>query len=130
MVNRTAAPLLLRTGDKVKLEQWVRSTSIPAGLVSRARLVLLAAEGVANQNIAVQVGMSRPTVNRWRARYARSGMAGLADLKRPGRPRTVDQSKIITETLKLQPAGLVVTRWSSRLLASQVRVDHATVSAI
>jgi hypothetical protein len=45
-------------------------------------------------------------------------------------PRRVDQSKIITETLKLQPAGLVVTRWSSRLLASQVRVDHATVSAI
>ena len=128
MVNRAAAPLLLRTGDKVKLEQWVRSTSIPAGLASRARLVLLAAEGVANQNIAVQVGMSRPTVNRWRARYARSGMAGLADLKRPGRPRTVDQSKIITETLTPPPRSLGVTHWSSRLLAARVGVDHSTVA--
>jgi transposase len=128
MVNRTAAPLLLRTGDKVKLEQWVRSTSIPAGLASRARLVLLAAEGVANQDIAVQVGMSRPTVNRWRARYARSGMAGLADLKRPGRPRTVDQSKIITETLTPPPRSLGVTHWSSRLLAARVGVDHSTVA--
>ena len=45
-------------------------------------------------------------------------------------PRRVDQSKIITEMLKLPPAALVVTRWSSRLLASQVGVDHATVPAI
>ena len=52
MVNRTAAALVLRDGDKPRLEQWVRSTAMPAGLVSRARLVLLASEGVANQDIA------------------------------------------------------------------------------
>jgi len=56
-------------------------------LVSRARLVLLASEGVANQDIAAQVGMSRPTVNRWRNRYVAKGIPGLVDVKRPGRPR-------------------------------------------
>ena len=90
MVNRTAAPLLLRVGDLPRLEQLVRATTGPAGLASRARVVLLAAEGVANQDIAAQVGMSRPTVNRWRARYDAQGIAGLADVQRPGRPKMVD----------------------------------------
>ncbi len=130
MANRTAAPLLLRVGDRPKLEQLVRSTSAPAGLVSRARVVLLASDGMANQDIAAQVGMSRPTVNRWRARYAESGLAGLADEKRPGRPRRVDRAKIITATLRSPPATLGVTHWSSRLLAPRLGVDHATVAAV
>jgi transposase len=130
VANRTAAPLLLRVGDKPKLEQLVRSTTAPAGVVSRARLVLLASDGVANQDIAVQVGMSRPTVNRWRARYAESGIAGLADERRPGRPRQVDRATIITATLSPPPATLGVTHWSSRLLAPRLGVDHATVAAV
>jgi len=128
MVNRTAAALVLRDGDKPKLEQWVRSTSIPAGLASRARLVLLAAEGVANQDIAAQVGMSRPTVNRWRKRYVAKGILGLADAKRPGRPRKVDHVKIISATLKPPPKSLGVTHWSSRLLAPRLGVHHSTVA--
>jgi transposase len=129
VANRTAAPLLLRVGDKPRLEQLLRSTTVSAGLASRARVVLLAADGVANHDIAAQVGVSRPTVNRWRSRYAAHGMAGLSDAKRPGRPRRVDQSKIITETLKPPPPSLGVTHWSSRLLAGRVGVDHATVAA-
>ena len=121
--------MLLRVGDKTRLEQLLRSTTVPAGLASRARVVLLAAEGVANHDIAAQVGVSRPTVNRWRSRYAAHGMAGLSDVKRPGRPRSVDQSKIIAETLKPPPPSLGVTHWSSRLLAGRVGVDHATVAA-
>jgi transposase len=77
----------MRDGDKARLEHWVRSTSMPAGVVSRARLVWLASEGVANQDMAARVGMSRPTVNRWRNRYVAKGMPGLVDVKRPGRPR-------------------------------------------
>ena len=130
MANRTAAPLLLRVGDRPMLEQLVRSTTAPAGVVSRARLVLLASDGVANQDIAVQVGMSRPTVNRWRARYVEAGIAGLADERRPGRPRRVDRATIITATLSPPPAALGVTHWSSRLLAPRLGVDHATVAAV
>jgi transposase len=122
--------LLLRDGDKARLEQLLRARSGPAGLASRARVVLLAAEGVANREIAVQVGMSRPTVNRWRSRYAAQGIAGLADQQRPGRPRSIDQSKIIAATLTPPPKGLGVTHWSSRLLAPRLGVDHATVAAV
>jgi transposase len=91
-------------------------------------VVLLASDGVANYEIAALVGMSRPTVNRWRSRYAAFGMAGLKDVQRPGRPRTVDQAKIITETLKPPPKSLGVTHWSSRLIADRVGVDHSTVA--
>ena len=61
--------------------------------------------------------MSRPTVNLWRYRYAEAGLAGLAGVRPPGRPRTVDRAKIITATLTPPPKALGVTHWSSRLLA-------------
>ena len=103
MVNHTAPALLLRVGDKPKLEKLVRATTGPSGLAARARVVLLAAAGVANYEIAALVGMSRPTVNRWRARYAARGIDGLADEQRPGRPKTIDQAKIVAATLPPPP---------------------------
>ena len=129
MANRTAPALLLRAGDRQKLERLVRSTTASSGLAGRARVVLLASEGVANYEIAARVGMSRPTVNRWRVRYAELGMAGLGDQKRSGRPRTVDQAKIIAATLTPPSKSLGVTHWSSRLLAPRLGVDHSTVAA-
>jgi len=116
-------------GDKPKLEELIRSTTAPADLAGRARVVLLASEGVPNYEIAALVGMSRPTVNRWRSRYAACGMAGLENRKRPRRTRIVDQAKIITETLKPPPKSLGVTHWS-RLLARRVGVDHSTVAHV
>jgi len=74
-----------------------------AGRAKRARIVLLAAQGVANQDIAAVVGVTRPTVNLWRRRYAEAGMAGLADQDRSGRPRTIDQARIVTATLTPPP---------------------------
>ena len=67
-------------------------------MAQRARIVLLASEGLRNAEIADRVGVSRPTVNVWRSRYVDAGMAGLVDVDRPGRPKTVDQRKIIAET--------------------------------
>ncbi|MBC7561077.1 MAG: helix-turn-helix domain-containing protein, partial [Dermatophilaceae bacterium] len=57
-----------------------------AGLAQRARIVLLAAQGVSNTAIAAMVGVSRPTVILWRNRYAAAGIGGLGDLARSGRP--------------------------------------------
>jgi hypothetical protein len=57
----------------------------------------------------------------------RCWLAGLVDVDRPGRPKTVDQRKIIAETLRPPPARLGVTHWSSRLLANRLKLDHATV---
>ena len=60
-----ARPLRLREGDRGRLEAVMRSSTVAAGLAQRARIVLLAADGVANTEIAERVGVSRPTVNAW-----------------------------------------------------------------
>ena len=73
MAGATAEPLLLRENDRDELVGLTRSSSVGAGLAQRARIVLLAAEGTPNAEIAERVGVSRPTVNAWRARYAERG---------------------------------------------------------
>jgi len=127
MAHPAAPPLLLRVGDHEELTRLVRASSVRAGLAQRARIVLLASEGLRNAEIAERVGVSRPTVNVWRSRYVDAGLAGLVDGDRPGRPKTVDQQKIIAETLRPPPARLGVTHWSSRLLGNRLKLDHATV---
>ena len=87
MPHPGAPALLLRVGDHERLTASVRSGSVRAALAQRARIVLLAAEGMLNTEIAERVGVSRPTVNRWRARYPTAGIDGLVDEDRPGRPR-------------------------------------------
>lgn len=130
MANRTAARLVLRDGDRARLERMTRSATGAAAAAQRARIVLLAADGVANCVIAERVGVSRPTVNQWRARYVEGGIAGLADVPRPGRPRQIDRSAVLTATLTPPPASLGVTHWSSRLLATRLKIDHASVAGI
>ena len=129
MAGVIAEPLLLREGDRDQLVGLTRSSAGRAGLAVRARIVLLAAEGTPNVEIARLVGVSRPTVNTWRVRYVEYGMAGLADEKRPGRRRSVDPRRIVTETLTPPPARLGVTHWSSRLLAERLGTSHVTVAA-
>ena len=128
MAGATAEPLLLRDNDREELVGLTRSSSVGAGLAARARIVLLAAEGTPNVEIARLVGVSRPTVNAWRARYAERGLAGLADEKRSGRKRSIDQRRIVAETLTPPPASLGVTHWSSRLLADRLGTSHVTVA--
>jgi transposase/DNA-binding CsgD family transcriptional regulator len=123
-----AAPLGLRDGDRERLSALTRASSAPAGLALRARIVLLAAEGVSHTEIAERVGVSRPTVIAWRSRYERFGLAGLEDRPRSGRPRVIDHRAVIAATLRPPPARLGVTHWSSRLLAERLGIDHATVA--
>jgi transposase/DNA-binding CsgD family transcriptional regulator len=128
-----AAPLVLREGDRERLGSLMRSSSAPAGLVKRARIVLLAADGVSNTEIAAMVGVSRPTVISWRSRYEQSGLAGLEDQARSGRPAEVDEIDVVVATLSdggRPPAELGVTHWSSRLLAAKLGTSFATVARI
>ena len=99
-----------------------------AGLAKRATVVLLAADGALNTAISEQVGLSRPRVIGWRQRYQRSGIPGLADAPRSGRPRQIDHAVIVSKTLKPPPKRLGVTHWSSRLLAAELGVGMATVA--
>ena len=86
MANKPAPALPLRDGDQAILEKVVRSSATTAGAAQRARIVLLASQGVANALISELVGVSRPTVNLWRGRYLEHGLEGLVDIPRPGRP--------------------------------------------
>jgi transposase len=125
-----AAPLALRVGDGPRLTAMARSQTITAAAAQRARIVLLAADGVPNAEIALRVGVSRPTVVGWRQRYAEAGIAGLADLDRPGRPPVVDEADVVVATLTAPPAELGVTHWSARLLARQLGISFATVARL
>jgi len=128
-MSHPAAPaLVVRDGDVEVLLGWTRSTSMRAGLVQRARIILLASEGVPNTRIAAAVGVSVPTVLAWRGKYQARGLAGLDDEQRSGRPREIDRRKIITATLTPPPASLGVTHWSSRLLARHLKTDFSTVA--
>lgn len=130
MPNRTAPALVLREGDRPRLEALLRSATVPAGVAQRARIVLLASEGLANYEIAERAGVTRPTVNLWRSRYAEQGMAGLDGVRPPGRPRSVDRAKVVAATLTPPPRSLGVTHWSSRLLGDRLGIEHSTVASI
>lgn len=128
MANRPAPALTLREGDREELIRWTRSTTIRAGLVLRARIVLAAASGEANEAIADRLGTSRTTVVKWRGRYQAKGLAGLVDEPRSGRPRHVDQCAIVAATLAPPPKKYGVTHWSTRLLARHLGLGDATVA--
>lgn len=106
----------------------MRASTVRAGLAQRARIVLLAADGMKNAEIAERTGSSRPTVNQWRRRYVESGVAGLDDVRRPGRPRRIDHAAIVSATLRPPPKKLGVTHWSTRLLGKHLGVSDATVA--
>ena len=128
MANRPAPALILRSGDREELERWTRASRVPASAAKRARIVLLAADGMANTRIAELVGSTVTTVLAWRERYQAKGLTGLVDEPRPGRPRTLDHRAIVTATLKPPPKKLGVTHWSTRLLAAQLKVSNSSIA--
>lgn len=128
MAHAAAPALILREADAAELRRWTSSTTLRSGLSKRARIVLLAADGVANSRIAEAVDASVVTVLKWRTRYEESGIAGLADGERAGRPRRVDPADIVTATLVPPPKKYGVTHWSSRLLAQRLSIGNATVA--
>ena len=88
---------------------WLRSPSVRAGLAQRARIVLLAADGVGTGEIVHRVGVSKPAVIRWKRRYASDGLAGLDDRPKSGRPPMIDPLAIVLATLEPPPERLGVT---------------------
>lgn len=124
--------------DRVELTRRVRAKGAPAREVERARIVLLAADGIPGKQIAARVGCAEPTVVMWRSRFAERGLAGLVDAPRSGKPATIPQAvrdEILAITLTEPPVELGITHWSSRLLADRLRragkpVSHATVARV
>jgi transposase-like protein/transposase len=124
----SSAALVLSDQDRQTLESWTRSSTVSAGQRERAEIVLAVAGGAGISGAARRLGLSRPTAIKWRDRFAASGIEGLADQPRSGRPKTIDQAQIIAATFEPPPESLAVTHWSSRLLASHLGVGDATVA--
>ena len=122
--------LVLRAGDESRLSSLVRSSTVEAGLAQRARIVLLAAQGVPNAEIARRVGVSRPTVIQWRNRYEAGGISALGDLDRSGRPPVIDDVAVVVATVQAPPEALGVTHWSARLLGKHLGISFASVARI
>lgn len=108
----------------------MRSSTVEAGLAQRARIVLLAAQGVPNAEIARRVGVSRPTVIQWRNRYEAGGISALGDLDRSGRPPVIDDVAVVVATVQAPPVALGVTHWSARLLGKHLGISFASVARI
>ena len=123
-----SATLTVSDEDRSTLTTWIRSSTVSAGHAERAAIVLACAEGSGTSEAARRLGVSRPTVIKWRDRFAEHGMAGLDDEPRSGRPKTVDDAAIIAATLDPPPERLGVTHWSTRLLARHLGVGDATVA--
>ncbi len=123
-----ASPLAVSDQDRQTLESWTRSSTVSAGQRERALIVLAVADGAGVSGAARSLGVSRPTVIKWRDRFAAHGLAGLADEPRSGRPKRIDDAVIIAATLEPPPATLGVTHWSSRLLGKHLGIGDATVA--
>ena len=131
-MRRPAEALDLDAEQRRALESILRSRTAEQRVVMRTRIVLSAAEGRANQAIAQELKVSRPTVLQWRARFAQGGVeALLRDAPRPGRPRVIDARKVeavVEATLHSKPA--VATHWSVRTMAEVQDISPATVQRI
>ncbi len=112
------------------LESWVRRPKTSQALALRSRIVLACAVGGTNGQVAAAVGVSLPTVAKWRGRFAIDRLEGLTDEPRPGRPRTVTDDQVhdvITTTLEAAPPN-GDTHWSTRSMAKASGLSQSTVS--
>ena len=112
---RYAAKVWLSQEARDDLERFSRSRTLPARLVERARIILRAAVGQENQQIADELGLCRQTVGRWRERFATAQIDGLEDRPRSGRPARI-LSPTIDEVVRLttQEKPAAETHWSTR----------------
>ena len=131
-MSRRADPIFLSDQERTTLQTWARARSQPLRVVQRAKIILLAADGVESWQIARRVGTSRPTVQLWRERFLALRTAGLEkDAPRPGRIPPISDAQraaIVEATLHRRPPS--ATHWSTRLMAKAQGVSEATVRRI
>ncbi len=129
---RIAPPVELDADQRPRLEAIVRSRKLPARLIERSRIVLLAAAGKQNKQIAAALNITPEKAARWRKRYLELGLAGLAkDAPRPGRKPTISAQRVralIRKTTQQTPSN--ATHWSTRSMAAAMDISEASVRRI
>ena len=123
--------VVLEEEQRAELESFSRSRALSHALVVRAQIVLLAAEGKQNKEIAETLRVSRQTVAKWRGRFVSGGIEGLYDEYRSGRPRSIEDDQIaelVSKTLSSKPEGQ--TQWSCREMAEATGISKSTVQRV
>ena len=127
-----ARALAIDENQRTRLRFLATSGKTPQKVALRARIVLLASEGVPNNAIAARLGTTRPTVLLWRARFSQRGAPGLLkDAPRPGRKKAISPEvvkQVVETTLHSAPRG--ATHWTTRTLAQAQGLSHMTVQRI
>lgn len=121
---RADAAIALQREQRLELEKAARSRRTPQAVAQRVRIVLMTADGIAPSGIGELLGVSQPTIRKWRARYAEDGLAGLRNEPRPGRPRTLDDQRVadlLNQALQTRPAKQ--THWSVRTFAAEANIS-------
>jgi transposase len=129
---RIAPAIVLSPGQRAALEQRAKSRSLPARVVERASIVLLAADGQQDKEIAATLRMTPKKISRWRKRFLTLGMAGLErDAPRPGRTPKINAGlirRVVNLTTREKPSK--ATHWSTRSMARTVGISEASVRRI
>ncbi len=129
---RAAPPIKLSDGDRVLLERWARGRSTPVRLVMRSKIVLLAAAGLLNKEIAQKLGCGSKTVCLWRQRFAQQGLAGIEKDAPRGGKRTKQSEALVQRILykTRHESPVSGTRWSTRSLALALGTSPAMVQRV
>lgn len=129
---RVAPHVVLTDEQQRTLQQWARGRFLPSRQVERARVVLLAAAGKQDLEIAAEVGISNQKAARWRKRFLEMGLAGLEkDAPRPGRTPTITSDKVqqvVRKTTQEKPSN--ATHWSTRTMAQAAGLSEKSVRRI
>jgi transposase len=131
MATNRAVEIELSDEERAELEAWARRPTSAQALAQRSRIVLAAADGLKNVEIAERLGVGRPMVTKWRNRFGEHRLDGLLDEPRPGQPRTITDAQVeevITKTLESTPNN--ATHWSTRSMASEVGLTQSAVHRI
>jgi transposase len=131
MPSSLLVPVELTDDERARLEVWTRRRTSAQALALRSRIVLLAAEGLNNTEIAGRLGVHRNVAGKWRSRFVEHRLDGLTDEPRPGRPRTVSDAQVeevIVKTLETTPRD--ATHWSTRSMAKEVGLTQSAVQRI
>ena len=129
--GRQLEAVVIRNPDREILESWLQRPTTAQRLAFRAKVIFLSAEGKSISEITDKLDSTRVTVTKWRRRYLEKGIDGLHDEARPGQPRTIEDKKVIellNKTLESQPENR--THWSTRTLAKECGVSHASVHKV
>ena len=130
-IGRPIPALQLAPEEREAMERWARRPTTAQALALRARIILACAVGRTNTAVAAELGLAKPTVGKWRARFVERRLDGLLDEPRPGAPRRITDAeveRVVTLTLETTPDD--ATHWSTRAMAHRTGMSQSAISRI